>query len=165
MASVSGDSLSSGGAAFGDPLAGVPVEARTLLWQGMLKAVEPVVWLCEQTPPGTSHALPPRVLEHCGERFNDALLPRQRWEHMRRVWRIEFSITADVLEALLLDGDEAEYAPLLAACCTRIGQIYNEIKRRCGVLFALLLLRWEVKLLGYRGSLVVAPLLFEEEGK
>ena len=165
MAIVPGTGMSSDGRMSFDPLAGVPAEARTLLWQGMLRAVEPAVWLWEQTPPGTRHALPPRVLEHCGERFNDALLPRQQWGHMRRVWRIEFSVAADTLEALLLDGDETEYAPLLAACCTRIGQIYSEVKRRCGLLFALLILRWELKLLGYRGSLVVAPLLFEEEGR
>lgn len=165
MADVPGTTMSSEGGPFFDPLAGIPAEARALLWQGMLRAVEPAVWLCEQTPPGTRHALPPRVLAHWGERFNAALLPRQTWAHMRRVWRIEFAVAADALEALLLDGDETGYAPLLAACCTRIGQIYSEIKRRCGLLFALLLLRWELKLLGYRGSQAVAPLLFEEEGR
>ena len=165
MAIVPGTDLSSEGTTFFDPLAGVPTEARTLLWQGMLRAVEPVVWLWEQTPAGARHALPPRVLEHWGDRFNDAILPRQALEHMRRVWRIEFSVAADVLKALLLEGSSADYAPLLAACCTRIGQIYSEIKRRCGLVFALLTLRWELKLLSYRGSPVVAPLLFEEVGR
>ncbi len=166
MASVPGGSLSFEEAAVRDPLVGVPEEARTLLWQGFVRALDPVVWMWEQTPAGTRHALPPRVLKHVGERFNEAALSRQPWETMRRVWRIEFWQAADVLEALLLDGsDSAEYLPLLAACCTRIGQIYREIKRRCGVLFALLILRWEVKLLSYRSSLVVAPLLFEEAGR
>ena len=50
--------MSSEGGMFFDPLAGMPAEARTLLWQGMLRAVEPAVWLWEQTPPGTRHALP-----------------------------------------------------------------------------------------------------------
>jgi hypothetical protein len=166
MASVPGISLSSEQAAFGDLLGGVPEEARTLLWQGFLQALDPVVRFWEQTPAGTRHALPPPVLAHCGERFNDAVLPRQHLETMRRVWRIECALAADVLEALILDeGSRAEYLPLLTTCCTRIGQIYSEIKRRCGLLFALLTLRWELRLLCYRGSLVVAPLLFEEVGR
>ncbi|HEU5198759.1 MAG TPA: hypothetical protein VFU32_03940 [Ktedonobacterales bacterium] len=110
--------------------------------------------------------MPPRVLEHWGDQFDEAVLARQPLEVMRRVWRIEHALAADLLEELILDeGNSAEYLPLLTACCTRIGQIYSEIKRRYGLLFALLTLRWEGILLGYRGSLVVAPLLFEEEGR
>jgi hypothetical protein len=165
MAIVPGASLSSEQAAFGDLLGGVPEEARTLLWQGFLQALDPVVSFWEQTPAGTRHALPPPVLEHWGERFDEAVLSRQALETMRRVWRIECALAADVLEALILEGNSAKYLPLLTACCTRIGQIYSEIKRRCGLLFAILTLRWELKLLGYRGSLVVAPLLFEEAGR
>ena len=143
----------------------VPLEARTLLWQGLLHAVDPAIWVWEQTPPGTRHTLPPRALEHFGQRLNDAVFPRQPMEPMRRVWRIEITLGADLVEALVLGGSSATYAPLLAACCTRIGQVYSEIKRRGGSLFALLMLRWELKLLGYRGSAVLAPLLFEEVGR
>lgn len=158
--------MSSEQAAFGNPLAGVPEEARALLWQGMLHAVDQVIGLCEQTPPGTRHVLPPRVLEHCGERFNEALLSQQPLDTMRQVWRIEHSLAADALEALILDKDHsAEYAPIFIACCTRIGQIYSEIKRRFGMLFALLTLRWETRVLLYRGSLVIEPLLFEHVGR
>ena len=151
--------LSSEQAALRDPLEGVPAEARTLLCQGFIRALDPVVWVWEQTPAGARHPLPPRVLDRFGERFNDAALPRQSMEHMRRVWRIEITLAADLLEAQILDGANDAYTPLLTACCTRIGQIYNEIKRRCGLLFALLTLRWELRLLGYRGSPAVAPLL------
>jgi len=79
MASVPDGFLSSEGAAVRDPLVGVPEEARTLLWQGFVRALDPVVWMWEQTPAGTQHALPPRVLKHVGERFNDAVLPGQQW--------------------------------------------------------------------------------------
>ena len=166
MANVPTGGLSSGGAAFGDPLVEVPQEARTLLWRGMVEAVDLVLGFCEQTPPGTRYVLPPRVLEHCGERFNEAALARQALASMRQVWRIECWLAADALEALILDRENsAQYAPILAACCTRIGQIYAEIKRRYGTLFALLTLRWEVRMLRYRGSLVIEPLLFEHVGR
>ena len=162
MAGVPMASMSSEQTALRDPLAGVPAEARTLLWQGFIRALDPVVWVWEQTPAGARHALPPRILEHFGERFNDAALPRQPMENMRRLWRIEITLAADLLEAQILDGANDAYAPLLTACCTRIGQLYGEIKRRCGRLFAVLTLRWELRLLRNRGSPVVAPLLFEE---
>ncbi len=165
MASVPGGSLSFEEAAVRDPLAGVPEEARTLLWQGLLKALEPVIWFWEQTPAGTRHTLPPRVLEHIGERFNEAVLPGQQWRPLCRLWRVEFWQAADMLEALILDEERVDYLPLLAACCTRIGQIYREIKRRGGLIFARSMLDWELQMLSYRGSLVVAPLLFEEAGR
>ena len=166
MASVPGGSLSFEAAAVRDPLAGVPEEARTLLWQGFLKALEPVIWFWERTPPGTRHALPRRVLEHCGERFNGAMIARQQWKTLRNIWRIEFWQAADVLEALILDErDSATHLRLLTACCTRIGQIYRVVEQRGGLRFARTMLEWELKLLCYRGSRAVAPLLFEEAGK
>ncbi len=166
MASVPMGSLSSEQEAFHDPLAGVPEEARTLLWQGFVRALDPVIWCWEQTPPGARHALPPRVLEHVGERFNEAMVAQQQWKTLCNVWRIEFWQAADVLETWMLDGKaKTDYLPLLAACCTRIGQIYREIKRRGGLTFARSMLEWELKMLCYRGSLVVAPLLFEEVGR
>jgi hypothetical protein len=166
MAVVPGVSLSSEEEAVSDPLVGVPEEVRTLLWQGFLKALEPVIWFWERTPAGTKHALPPRVLEHCGERFNEAMVARQQWKTLCNVWRIEFWQAADVLEAWLLDErDSATYLRLLTACCTRIGQIYRAVEQRGGLLFARTMLEWELKLLCYRGSLVVAPLLFEEAGR
>ncbi len=166
MASVPGRDLSLEGAAFYDPLAGVPEEARTLLWQGFVRALEPVIWFWERTPAGTKHALPPRVLEHCGERFNEAMVARQQWKTLCKVWRIEFWQAADVLEALILnERDSATSLRLLTACCTRIGQIYRVVEQRGGALFARTMLEWELKLLRYRGSLAVAPLLFEEVGR
>jgi hypothetical protein len=166
MAIVPGVSVSSEQAAIGDPLVGVPEEVRTLLWQGFLKALEPVIWFWERTPAGTKHALPPRVLAHCGERCNEAMVARQQWKMLCAVWRIEFWQAADVLEALILnERDSATYLRLLAACCTRIGQIYRVVERRGGLLFARTMLEWELKLLCYRGSRVVVPLLFEEVGR
>ena len=165
MAIVPGGSLSFEEAAVRDPLAGVPEEARTLLWQGFVRALDPVIWMWEQTPAGTRHALPPRVLEHIGERFNEAALSRQQWKTLCNVWRVEFWQAADMLEALILDDERVDYLPLLAACCTRIGQIYREIKRRGGLVFARTMLDWELQMLSYRGSRVVAPLLFEEAGR
>ena len=165
MAIVPGTDLSSEGTRFFDPLAGVPEEARTLLWQGFVRALDPVVWLWEQTPAGARHALPPRVLEHWGDRFNEAALPRQQWKTLCNVWRMEFWQAADMLEALILDDERVDYLPLLTACCTRIGQVYREIKRRGGLIFARSMLDWELKMLSYRGSPVAAPLLFEEAGR
>ncbi len=159
-------SSSSEQAAFSDPLAEVPAEARRFLWQGMLRAVDQVLGFCEQTPPGARHLLPPRVLTHCGPRFNPAMLTRLEKDAMRRVYRIEHSLAADALEAWILDPDNgAEYARLFMAHCTRIGQIYSEIKRRWGMSFALSTLHLELKMLRYRGSLVIEPLLFENVGR
>jgi hypothetical protein len=155
-----------GRAAFGDSLAGVPEELQTLLWEEFWQAVEPVSDFAAQTPPGTRHALPPRSLTHCGERFQTAHLGGQQWTGLCRLWRVQFWLAADALEALILDHYQGfEYALIFNACCTRIGQIYHEAERRGGTWFAMFMLYWEGRMLRYRGSLAVEPLLFEEVGR
>ena len=75
--------------------------------------------------------------------------------------RLEVQLALEALEAWLLaprGGYEALL--LLREHATRIGALYSAMCRRVGIILALLFLRWELKLLRYRGSYVVAPLAF-----
>jgi hypothetical protein len=47
----------------------------------------------------------------------------------------------------------------LAEECSRVGQLYHEMERRAGAWVALL--RWELRLLRYRISPVVASLVYQ----
>jgi hypothetical protein len=144
-----------------DPLLGIDQEVRDVFWQGLIRALEPALWLVEQTPLGTRHPLPQRVLEHLGDRLNARWLRKLAREHLRRLLKIEVGVTLEVLETLLLDSTgDGSHAPL-AAACTRVGQVYAELKRRHGMLLAYSLLRWELRLLTYRASPAAAALAFK----
>ena len=58
-----------------------------------------------------------------------------------------------------MTGD-ARYEKLLGEQCARIGQLYAELKRRAGACLALTLLRGELRLLRYRASAALAPLVY-----
>ncbi|HLV97247.1 MAG TPA: hypothetical protein VKT82_01100, partial [Ktedonobacterales bacterium] len=46
--------------------------------------------------------------------------------------------------------------------CARVGQLYAEMERRAGGWVAWALLHWELRLLRYRASSVLAPLIYDE---
>ena len=50
---------------------------------------------------------------------------------------------------------------MLAEQCARVGQLYSELKRRAGVGVALALLRGELRMLRYRASSALAPLIYD----
>lgn len=145
----------------GTLLISVAPEARRPLWQGLAQAVEGALWLWESTPAGRRREPPPLVLQHVGlPHFNPRDLWQQTLEGIHRLLRLELPLTVDVLEALLCARDAAVYQDALAEQCARVGQLYDELKRRAGAVFALLIFQWELRLLRYRASPVVAPMIF-----
>ncbi len=149
-----------------DPLAArallaVPQEARAWLWHGLREAVEGTLALWERTAPGVQHPLPVFTLHHTGQpRFNEADLRRQPLENWHRLLGVELRLAAQTLEALILTNDAATYAPRLAEQCARVGQLYAEMYRRANEWVATALLKWELKLLRYRASPIVGPLVY-----
>ena len=144
-----------------DPLADVPWEAQSLLWNGLLEVVEETVWdraACHAPlPPDVT----PPVLRPGQPPFSAEMLRGISLAGLRRMLRLEVQLALEALEAWLL-APRGGYAALvlLREHATRIGALYSAMCRRVGVILALLFLRWELKLLRYRGSSVVAPLAF-----
>jgi hypothetical protein len=125
----------------------------------LTRALEGALWLWEDAPT-SSRQPPPLALRHLGPpSFNTLDLHRQSLEGIHRLLRLELPLTVDVLEALLWGHDDKAHA-LLAEQCARVGQLYAELKRRAGAAFALLILQDELRLLRYRASSVVAPMVF-----
>jgi hypothetical protein len=58
-----------------------------------------------------------------------------------------------------MQSDEPIYRARLAEQCGRIGQLYSELKRRAGGWVAEARMHWELRLLRYRASPVLAPLI------
>lgn len=142
-------------------LIAVAPEASYPLWQGLTRAVEGALWLWESSPAGSRREPPPLALQHVGlPHFNPRDLCQQTLEGIHRLLRLELPLAVDVLEALLCGKNEDAYQVLLAEQCTRVGQLYAELKRRAGKVFALLIFQWELRLLRYRASSVVAPMIF-----
>ncbi len=140
--------------------AALPDEALAVLWQGLMEAVEGACDLWERTPPG-HHSPPPLfTVQHAGKPyFNSAALREQTLAGWHRLMGLELRLAVQALEALALAESEL-YRALLAEQCARVGQLYDELKRRAGA-FALHIFRWEVRLLRYRASPVVAPLIYD----
>ena len=137
----------------------VPPEARHTLWRGLTRAMEGALWLWEAAPTSRREP-PPLALRHLGRPyFNSCALHQQTLEGVHRLLRLELPLTVDVLETLLF-ASEGDACSLLAEQCVRVGQLYAELKRRAGEVMALLILQWELRLLRYRASSVVAPLVF-----
>jgi hypothetical protein len=161
-------------AAVAEYLLEVPEEARATLWHGLMQAIEGALDLWERTPPARRSA-PPFTIQHTGKpRFNPDHLRRQTLEGWHRLVAIELRLAVQALEALLCapEGRASDpprrngaYQPLLAEQCARVGQPYAELKRRVGALFALHILRWELRLLRYRASPVINDLLFPAAGR
>lgn len=148
------------GASLADALLEVPQEAQDVLWQGLVQAVDGALDLWDRTPPARRSA-PPFNIQHAGKlHFNPADLRAQTLEGWHRLVGIELRLAAQMLEALIL-GESEVYRALLAEQCARVGQLYGELKRRAGARFALLILRWEARLLRYRASPVLAPLIYD----
>jgi hypothetical protein len=149
--------------------AGVPEEAQKTLAQGLFKALQPSLDHLEATPADARREPPGFPFQHLGQpHFKAADLPPQTLEGIHRLLGLELRLGADLLEALFMRVDDVVYQPLLVEQCTRIGQLYAELKRRSWAWFALKTLDWELRLLRYRASSAVADLLFppaREESK
>ncbi len=144
-----------------EALLGLPLEARTLLWHGLMAAVESVLDLWERSPAGAKHEPPVFIVQHAGQpRFDPATLRFLTLESWHRLMGLELRLAAQVLEALILTGDAERYHPLLGEQCERVGQLYSALARRAGVWMAWGLLCWELRLLRYRASPAVAPLVY-----
>ena len=136
-------------------------EARTLLWRGLVEAVAGALELWEQTPPGARHALPSFAVQHAGKRRFDAeALREQTLAGWHRLMGLELRLGVEALEALICE-ESPRYRALLAEQCGRVGQLYDELKRRAGRGVALSVLYGELRLLRYRVSDVVAPLVYD----
>ncbi len=137
-------------------------EAQAVLWHGLREAIVGACDLWARIPPGHQCALPPFTLQHTGKRcFNPADLREQTLSGWHRLISIELRLAAQALEALILAAEPEVYWALLEEQCARVGQLYDELKRRAGTRFALPILRWELRLLRYRASPVVAPLIYD----
>ena len=136
-------------------------DARRALWRGLVRAVEGALMLWEQSPPGMKREAPPFLVRHVGKPyFNQADLRGQTLSGWHRLMGLELRLTVEALEALIL-VDADEYQPLLVEECVRVGQLYAEMKRRAGEWMAQALLAWELHMLCYRGSALLA-LIYRE---
>jgi hypothetical protein len=144
-----------------DALLAVPAEARQVLWDGLTEAVAATLDARERLPPGGQNEPPPFTVQHAGKpQFNPLHLRQQTLEGWHRLAGIELRLAAQALEALLQANAEV-YSTLLAEQCGRVGQLYSELARRAGGWVALSILRWELRLLRYRASTVLAPLIYK----
>ena len=148
-----------------DPLAGVPPEAQSLLWDGLLQAVEETVWdraACRPRQAALPEETPGLRVSRPGQpRYDEAWLRTISLAGLRRMLRLEVQLALEALEAwLLAPGSGQSALVLLGEHAERIGSLYSALCRRVGVILALLFLRWELKLLHYRGSQAAAPLAF-----
>jgi hypothetical protein len=141
----------------------VPQEARQMLWQGLSEAVSGSLDLWEQTPAARRSALASSVVQHAGQpQFQEHLLPQQPLANCHRLLGIELRLGVEALERLALSaGASGREWARLAEECARVGQVYRELKRRAGQMVALAILRWELRVLRYRASPVVAPLIYQ----
>ena len=162
-AATAATAAGSAGASPAPPIS-VPEEAQRWLWQGWVAALEPTLAHWSQTPAGTPRALPQRALTPLGTRFKEEALLEQSPENLLRLLTLDLTTGLEVLETFLLAGSTDEWYALLAGCCSRIGQLYAELRRRFGVLLAVTLLRRELKLLGHRAAPAVADLVYERPG-
>lgn len=150
-----------GAALAAEALLEVPDEARATLWQGLMDAVGGALDLWEQLPSGVQREPPPFPVQHAGKRrFNPDDLRQQTLAGWHRLAGIELRLAAQALEALAL-MDAPVYREKLAEQCARMGQLYDELKRRAGEWVALALLRWELRLLRYRASPTLASLIYD----
>jgi hypothetical protein len=126
-----------------------------MLRQGLLEAAEGALDLWEQTPPGARREPLPFPVRHAGQPyFHPDHLREQTLAGWHRLMGIELRLAVQALEALI-QQDEARYRAYLAEQCVRVGQLYDELKRRAGAWVAQALVRGELRLLRYRASPVV----------
>ncbi len=144
-----------------DALLSVPADIRAVLWQGLTEAVDGALDLWERLPLGHQAAPPPFTVQHAGKRhFQAATLRALTLAGWHRLIGLELRLAAEALEVLAL-GDSALQQERLAEQCARVGQLYTEMERRAGGWVAWALLHWELRLLRYRASSVLAPLIYD----
>jgi hypothetical protein len=146
-----------------DPLANVPREAQSWLWSRLLQAVEETVWDRAACPPLKSPDVTLPVSRPGQPPFEPEWLRDIPLRGLRRMQRLEVRLALEALEVWLLAPRKAaarRFLELMREHCNRIGQLYGEMRRRLDAPLALLFLDWELRLLRYRGSFVVAPLAF-----
>jgi hypothetical protein len=142
-------------------LPGVPSQAQFWLWQGLTRAIEGALDLWERTPAGHKAPAPAFTVRHAGTpAFNQADLRHLTLEDWHRFTGLELCLTVEVLEALIWE-ETPVFREMLAEQCHRVGQLYSEMERRAGTAFALPMLCWELHLLRYRASPVLAPLIYQ----
>jgi hypothetical protein len=144
-----------------EPLLAVPEAARRWLWRGLLEAVDGALDLWERTPPGQRQPSPFSVQHAGAPAFDPAALRQQTLAGWHRLVGIELRLAAQRLEALLVTAEPEVQWALLAEQCARVGQLYAELLRRTQAWVAEALLRWELRLLRYRASPVLAPLIYD----
>ncbi len=150
-----------GAALAADTLLAVPAQARDLLRHGLTEAVAGALDLWERLPCGHQAALPPFAVQHAGKRrFQPESLRAQTLAGWHRLVGIELRLAAEALEALVLAAS-VEQEERLAEQCARVGQLYAEMERRAGAWVARALLGWELRLLRYRASPVLLPLIYD----
>jgi hypothetical protein len=135
-------------------------DALQTLWHGLMHAVEGTLALWERTPAGAKHELPVFSVQHVGQPlFDPAWLRAQSQTTWHRLMGIEARLAAQALEALILE-DTREHQEMLAEECARIAQLHQEMTRSAGEEIALPILRFELRMLRYRASPVLALLIF-----
>jgi hypothetical protein len=143
-----------------DVLLAVPLAARGVLWAGLTAAVGEALAHWERIPAGGAAEPPTFPIQHAGKRsFNPADLRQQTLAGWHRLTGIELRLGVQALEALL-QADTPLARAMLAEQCARVGQLYSELERRAGADIARCILRWELRLLRYRASPVLASLLY-----
>lgn len=147
-----------------DPVAGVHPGIQSLLWRWLVRAIDDSLWEMAGLFPPSSPALEPPE-QHGPPAFPDGYLCRPALEGLRRLTRAEARLAVEALEILVLSRTaQPRVQEVLAAHCTRMGQLYLEMQRRLGPGIALPLLIWELRVLRHRGSRVVAPLVWGVAG-
>jgi hypothetical protein len=144
-----------------DTLADMPQRARKALCDGLRDAVEGALDAWERTSPGVKREPLPFLVQHVGQpHFNAVDLRWQTLDGWHQLMGLELRLTVQVLEALVAE-DRPVYREMLAEQYTRVGQLYCEMKRRANEWVAQAQLAWELRLLRYRASPVVCPLVYE----
>jgi hypothetical protein len=146
----------------GAALLAVPLEVRDVLWHGLRAAVEQTLALWENTPPGVKREPPVFNIQHAGQpSFHPDDLRQQTLDGWHRLTGLELRLAVQIMEALIWTGDVRKYGLLLTEQCARIGQLYRELARRAGAHAARCILYGGLRLLRYRDSSVLAPLIYE----
>ncbi len=144
-----------------DALLEVPSKARDVLWRGLIDAVENTLSLWERAPSGAKREPPVFLVQHTGKRrFDEAMLRAQTLAGWHRLMGLELRVAAQALEALI-QHDTPDHREMLAEQCARVGQLYAEMRRRANEWVARALLTWELRLLRYRDSAAVGPLVYD----
>jgi hypothetical protein len=144
-------------------LLAVPLEVRSLLWRGLREAASGALDVWERTP-GHSGAPPALAVQHAGKpQFQTSMLRAQTLANWHRLMGLELRLAVEALERLTVAAAAhvARAWARLAEQCARVGQLYSELKRRAGAVTAQAIVRWELRLLRYRSSPVLASLIYD----